>query len=235
MEFSDDGAACAEVSRVATEAAGRRQQEDGERRPCSKMVQNIALCEKLGIKYSTKGAACAPRRQKRLKKPSARVAPAAQAMVPISAPDPFSTEYGAPGETSLEQAPELLGEMAAENASFLAEHGCWELVLKRRGRSAINADVGSVPHDAAAYLDYLRPVGAPAVCRQCHCPGNARGAAEAVADKGPHPSALAQKEFLWGEAFEMSAATKIKGARVSPPGVIPQRDRRARTISNPSG
>ena len=30
----------------------------------------------------------------------------------------------------------------------------------------------------------------------------------------------------------LSAAKTIKGARVSPPGVIPQRDRRARTISD---
>ena len=57
-----DRTACAEASRVAKEAAGRRQQEDGERRRRSKMVQNIALCERLGIKYSTKGAACAPRK-----------------------------------------------------------------------------------------------------------------------------------------------------------------------------
>ena len=52
-----DGAACAEATQ---EAADRRQQEDGERRRRSKMVQNIALCEKLGIKYRTKGDACPP-------------------------------------------------------------------------------------------------------------------------------------------------------------------------------
>ena len=69
--------ACAEASRVAKEAAGRRQQEAGERRRRSKMVQNIDLCKKLGIRYSTKGAASAPRRQKRLEKPSAHAAPAA--------------------------------------------------------------------------------------------------------------------------------------------------------------
>ena len=97
-----------------------------------------------------------------------------------------------------------------------------------------------MPHDAAAYLDYLRRVGAPAV--SAAAPATPEEL-QAAADKGPHPSALAHKEFLWGEAFEMcqrrhtmvlplSAATKIKGARVSPQGVIPQPDRWARTISN---
>ena len=69
-----DRAACAETSHVAKEAAVRRQQEDGERRRRSKMVQNIAMCEKLGIKYRTKGATCATCRHKRLKKPSAPAA-----------------------------------------------------------------------------------------------------------------------------------------------------------------
>ena len=49
------------------------------------------------------------------------------------------------------------------------------------------------------------------------------------------------EEFLWEEVLDMckrrhpmvlplSAVKKIGGARVSPPGVIPQRDRRARTV-----
>ena len=58
--------------------------------------------------------------------------------------------------------PDLLGELAVANAEFLESNGWRELVFNKRGRSAINPDVGSVPHDAAAYLDYLQKFGAPA-------------------------------------------------------------------------
>ena len=42
--------ACAEVPHAAKEAAGRRQRAEVERRRRSQLVQNIALCEKLGIR-----------------------------------------------------------------------------------------------------------------------------------------------------------------------------------------
>ena len=45
---------------VAKEVAVRQRQEDRERRRRSQMVQSIALCEKLGIRYRTEGAACSP-------------------------------------------------------------------------------------------------------------------------------------------------------------------------------
>jgi len=60
-------------------------------------------------------------------------------------------------------------------------------------------------------------------------------------DRGPHPSATAEAEFLFEEVFEMcqrrhamvlpfSAVKRLRGVRVSPPGVVPQRGRRPRTI-----
>ena len=55
-----EGTAYAEAPRAAKEAAGRRQRAEVERRRRSQLVQNIALCEKLGIRYSTKGAARPP-------------------------------------------------------------------------------------------------------------------------------------------------------------------------------
>ena len=82
-----EGTAYAEAPHAAKEAAGRRQRAEVERRRRSQLVQNIALCEKLGIRYSTKGAARPPRRQRRLKKPSANAVPAAPAGEPASAPD----------------------------------------------------------------------------------------------------------------------------------------------------
>ena len=54
------GAAFAEAARAAKEAEVRWRQEEGERRRRSKLVHNIALCEKPGLTYSIKGATCAP-------------------------------------------------------------------------------------------------------------------------------------------------------------------------------
>ena len=66
--------ACAGEGNVVKKAAPRRGQEDSERRQRSKVLQTIALCERLGLKYSDAGAKhvlCAPRRLKREKKPPA--------------------------------------------------------------------------------------------------------------------------------------------------------------------
>ena len=56
--------------RVAREVAVRQRQEDREQRRRSQMVQSIALCEKLGIRYRTEGAPCPPGKGKRLKSSS---------------------------------------------------------------------------------------------------------------------------------------------------------------------
>ena len=85
--------ACAEVPHAAKEAASRRQRADVERRRRSQLVQNIALCEKLGIRYSTKGAACAPCRQKKKKKKPRHAVLAAPAAASALAPDSCSSPY----------------------------------------------------------------------------------------------------------------------------------------------
>ena len=62
-------AVCAGNPGPVGKAAARRSHEYIERRRHSKVVQTIALCERLGLKYSSAGAAlalCAPlHRQKR--------------------------------------------------------------------------------------------------------------------------------------------------------------------------
>ena len=109
-----------------------------------------------------------------------------------------------------------------------------------RGRLALNPNVGKIPHAAAAYLDFLRRLGAPAL--STHRPWTPADV-QAAADRGPHQSAEAHRDFLWEESVEMcqrrhtlvlplSVVKKLKRVRVSPPGVIPQRDRRARTVSD---
>ena len=203
--------ACAEAPHAAREAAGRRQRADAERRRRSRLVQDIALCEKLGVRYSTRGAARAPRRQKRLKKPSASAVPAAPAEEPASAPD-------------------ALQAMADENARLLSRVGWRSLAKRRRGRSALSDDIGNLPHEAAGYLDYLRQLGAPV---HSSAPPKSPSDLQEAVDRGPHPSAVDHQEFLWEESLEMckrrhtmvlpfSAVKHLRGVQVSPPGVVPQ-------------
>lgn len=132
----------------------------------------------------------------------------------------------------------LLGEWAARNAEYLAKYGWYRLARSRRGRSEISSSVGELPHDAAGYLDFLRRLGAPVLS---HAPPKTPDELQHAVDRGPHPSAIAYQDFLWGEAFEMcqrrhtmilpfSAVKHITGVQISPPGVVPQRERRPRTI-----
>ena len=73
----------------------------------------------------------------------------------------------------------------------------------RHGRSALNPIVGKISHAAVAYLDFLQRLGAPA-------PSTDRPwtpvEKQAAADRGPHPSTEAHRDFLWEEAVEMSAS-----------------------------
>ena len=130
--------------------------------------------------------------------------------------------------------------MAEENARLLSRVGWRKLAKKRRGRSALSADIGSLPHDAAGYLDYLRQLGAPV---HSSAPPKSPDDLQAAVDRGPHPSAVDHQEFLWEESLEMckrrhtmvlpfSAVKHLRGVQVSPPGVVPQANRRPCTIAD---
>ena len=95
-------------------------------------------------------------------------------------------------------------------------------------------------HDAAGYLDYLRRLGAPVLSTRAPLTPDEL---QAAVDRGPHPSAEAHKEFLMGEVLEMcerrhamilpfSAVKHVTGVAISPPGVVPQAERRPRTIND---
>mmetsp|Transcript_36392 Transcript_36392/g.81833 ORF Transcript_36392/g.81833 Transcript_36392/m.81833 type:complete len:1331 (-) Transcript_36392:274-4266(-) len=145
-----------------------------------------------------------------------------------------------PARAEVPRHPDTLRDWAAANAEFLAQHGYEALVKERRGRSNLNPDVGSLNHPAAGYLDYIRRHGAPVVSTT---PPKTPEELQAAVDRGPHPSAEAHADFLAQEAFEMcqrhhtfvlpfSAVKHLPGVEISPPGVIDQRDRRPRTISD---
>ena len=143
------------------------------------------------------------------------------------------------GIPTVDESPSAaLGRMASENARLLSEIGWRNLATMRRGRSAMNPDVGQLDHEAAPYLEYLEKIGAQALSSEAPLSPEEL---QAAVDRGPHPSAVAKAEFLQKESLEMcarrhtmvlpfSAVKHINGVRISPPGVVPQRARRDRTI-----
>ena len=140
-----------ETASSATEADERRRQDERARRERSRRVQSISLCERLGLRYRLDAAPPSRWRKKKKRPPVSPAIPDASASFP---PD-------APAAPDAEAPPDALRAMAEENARLLSRIGWRKLAKKRRGRSALSADIGILPHDAAGYLDYLCQLGAP--------------------------------------------------------------------------
>lgn len=112
-----------------------------------------------------------------------------------------------------------------------------ELCVLHRGRSCLGS-VHELPHPAAAFLANLRQYGA-SVRRTS--PNWSRNDLDAAIQRGAHRSTLAYSEFLREEFADMVEAGQwlvlpyswvrdLPGLCLSPTGVVPQRDRRPRTI-----
>ena len=213
--------------RLPPKARAAAQKQAHEQRRRARTVQGIALCERLGLPYRTVDAKPRPRRS--LKKPP-RPPPAA------TGTEPAPAASAAPPPPP----PDALQAMAEDNARLLSRIGWRKLATRRRGRSALSDDVGDLPHEAAGYLDYLRRLGAPV---HSSAPPKSPEDLQAAVDRGPHQSAEAHREFLWEESLEMckrrhtmvlpfSAVKHLRGVQVSPPGVVPQANRRPRTIAD---
>ena len=126
---------------------------------------------------------------------------AGRGFTPAEGEQPGETGVGGELANGLPISPaQRLHELATENADFLAANGWRDLVDDRRGHLALNPNVGKIPHAAAAYLDFLRHLGAPALSTdRPWTPAEV----QAAADRGPHPSAEAHQDFLWEEAAKI--------------------------------
>ena len=95
-----------------------------------------------------------------------------------------------------------------------------------------------MPYNTAAYLDYLQKFGAPT-----HSTARPKMFKElqVAADKGPHLSAMSHRDLLREEVNEMCQrrhtmvlplfiVKDISGVQFSLPIMLPQRDRRPRTL-----
>ena len=126
-----------------------------------------------------------------------------------------------------------LGEYIQRDAKLFESLGWETLVTQRRGRGDLT-NMNQVQHPAQRLLRHLASKGAPA--------WPASRLQQAVR-RGPHKSCRDQEPFLRSEfadfvdkshwiVLPLSVAQNIPGLRLSPPGVVPQRGRRARLIAD---
>jgi len=131
-----------------------------------------------------------------------------------------------------------LGKLIADDVVLLSAVG-WEAFVKsKRGRG----DIGALnkPHPANRLLHQYKVNGTPV--RFTTPPWTADQQIAAL-KRGPHPSCSKHIEFLEEEFVDMmnkgqwvvlpySVAKTLPGLRLSPPGVIDQRDRRPRWVGD---
>ena len=120
---------------------------------------------------------------------------------------------------------------------LLSRLGWHEFVKRRRGRGDITS-LKNVKHPARRLLFLLESQGAPV---QFSTPPWSRDRLDQAIKQGPHRSCKDYIDFLEEKFVDMiqkgqwvilpaSVARRLKGLRASPPGVVPQRDRRPRWI-----
>ena len=113
------------------------------------------------------------------------------------------------------------------------------MVAQRRGLGDLTT-MHQVRHPAKRLLQHLASKGAPVVMKT---PNWSTSRINQAVRRGPHKSCQSQEPFLSSEfsdfveksqwiVLPLSTARTIPGLRLSPPGVVPQRNRRARLISD---
>jgi hypothetical protein len=130
-----------------------------------------------------------------------------------------------------------LGELIARDNYLVNKFGFHEFVRRRRARGHF-ASMAKVKHPARRLLRRYAKQGVPVVLA---APPWTADQLQAAIDRGPHKSAFEHHEFLREEMADMiqaghwtvlpwSVAKHLPGLRLSPIGVVPQHDRRPRTI-----
>ena len=127
---------------------------------------------------------------------------------------------------------------AAQNV--LKKQGWTAMVQQLRSPPDIPEDVEKIPHPAGNLLATIRDEGIPVTLKS---PPWTRQELDAAVARGPHQSVREYQDFLEGEMLDMrekgqwivlpyNAVKNLPNLRLSPPGIVPQRDRRPRMISD---
>jgi len=132
---------------------------------------------------------------------------------------------------------EELGELIRRDVELITRVGWQSFVKQRRGRGDFST-LDNVNHPARRLLRKLKYQGAPV---KFTTPPWTTEQIDKAVRRGPHKSCAEHIDFLDEEFTDMikkqqwtllplSVAKQLVGLRVSPPGVVPQRDRRPRWI-----
>ena len=150
-----------------------------------------------------------------------------------TSPDVYTEAIDALGESS-----DNLGALAACLSDHLSSVGMRDLISAMRGVSDLNPGVKSIPHGAARLLDRMRRCGVPV---PLSTPPLTLEEKDTAAAYGSHASCDANAKFLRKEigdfvqkgfwmVLPFSTVRKDPNLRLSPAGLVPQRDRRDRLI-----
>ena len=133
--------------------------------------------------------------------------------------------------------PADLGEYVQRDAALLAKLGWKVFCSSRRRRSDFN-NLVHMKHPARQLLQHVKTNGVPVILKST--PWSQQQCDDAVR-RGPHKSCLEFVDFLEEEFVDMigkdqwvvlpyKSVKHLENLHISPPGVVPQRDRRPRWI-----
>ena len=138
--------------------------------------------------------------------------------------------------------PDALGKLVIDASARLSAASSWDhFVQSSRSLSDLAPTMRDLPYPASHLLDHLRKVGAPVVTSTLPWTQDCKRAA---LRRGPHKSAREHTTFLRHEFVDMinkghwtllpaSQVLHLRNLRLSPlVGIVPQRDRCPRTISD---
>ena len=135
--------------------------------------------------------------------------------------------------------PQELGELIQHDVAAVRKLG-WEEFVRERRKKGDLTDMSAIHHPARRILKHYAFRGVPV---RLHDKGwNNQRVVEAI-ERVPHASAKMHSSFLWEEFIDMiklkqwvilplHIARNLPGLRISPPGVVPQRNRRPRWIGD---
>ena len=138
----------------------------------------------------------------------------------------------------MSEAEVSLGKLAMETGHRVRSSGWQQVVSELRGSSNISVGVHNLPHKASRLLDHLRRRGAAVPMTSPPWSIDEKGQAMA---RGPHQSSHGERDFVAREMLDFcrqgywlvvpySVVKDWPNLRISPLGVVPQRDRRPRLI-----
>jgi hypothetical protein len=151
-----------------------------------------------------------------------------------AAPRPESTDVS----TAKEGYRNDLGKFIALSAAKLSSLGWERFIAESRGQSNISPEIAHIEHPASLLLHHLGLHGTPVAL---NTPAWSLERLDFAHKRGSHQSSSAHLEFLRGEMADMvekgfwvvvpyKQVRHLPNLRLSPLGVVPQRDRRPRTI-----